>query len=924
MIWTTQNSTYSFSFSESIELHTNEYVYGSDTKFYIYFNYEKFKYSNIPLIVKRLKKVDKNAISAINLLDILGHESTLNQVYDEMVALGNIQFLKLDASQITEKIKRLTSLKGLIISGTSTETLPDYLSELPNLEWFDAAEIRLNYIPDCIFKMPLLRGLKLKTKSAMKQLPLFFDSLPNLEFLELLGCGITAIPENVTNLSQLKVLSLEANKLVKLPKSFSELTNLSVLILKVDTKVATAKHQYYLPPQLTQLSINDKDGAALTVLPTIEANLQVLRTDFNVLEQNLSALSCFTKLEKISLSGINTKQGNEVIFKALSGLESLHTLSLSYHLKLFTKNLRHIKQLKHLALSFNPASDLLEIGVLENLESLFLGAQHYKNDGFVVPESWNNLQKLTVLEFKNDGNSIKTDLVNLRKLSALKELTFNNDTLNLDAFLKHNPQIEILRGYAVSENLPSIRLLTHLKSFRLNTDIFDGTIPKDIQHFTQLEDIHLYLKKDINLEDLPSFLTGLGQISTFKTIEISENELEMSKDWHVLNVFKHINIKLLMFSRPPSVYAALLPHAEFKPFEGWSEEYRTDFFQKFVLLKNYDFNDAERMTFFGMIVENTENLREHIDNQLPHTLSEGSCIYLSGKLHGMTKPQTIEQLASKNIQVANKLTDAVTHIVFGNGLSVDEAAKIVGSGKELALSEYLTEWLNSPDDFYLLQEENLELTQNIIPLFLSEEHSNHQLALEMLKGGGVTKRLLNYLLVFQGCHPNLDVRKDARKLFKRFAPADLYQEIGTSTYWKYMKGELSEHLFKHPYLNYWDGVLAYQQFRNATVIDRLQRTWTFSRDQPQTLTVSKTNILTIDALPAELSLVRANGIISDSMYVTADLGLFIEQLGAIPKLFPQLGEHFYCKYGDIEMSHYQALKACFKNVHLTDYFKIKQ
>ena len=51
---------------------------------------------------------------------------------------------------------------------------------------------------------------------------------------------------------------------------------------------------------------------------------------------------------------------------------------------------------------------------------------------------------------------------------------------------------------------------------------------------------------------------------------------------------------------------------------------------------------------------------------------------------------------------------------------------------------------------------------------------------------------------------------------------------------------------------------------------------------------------------------------------------FFEQILTIPKRFPQLSEHFYCQYGEIEKVHYQALKACFQNVHLTDGFKIKE
>lgn len=927
MIWTKQNFENVYPFLDDLKIHVASSNYGTLSTIQLNIVGEKFKYSNLPLIVKRLKKAQKSSELAVNLLDILGHEAVLKQVYQEMKALGNIEFLKLDATQIMPDITALTSLKGLIISGQSTETLPDYLSELPNLIWLDAAEIRLNTIPDCVFKLPLLRGVKLKPKSAMKQLPMLFDSLPQLEFLELLGCGITSLPENVTNLSKLKALSLESNKFVKLPKSFATLTNLDSLVIKVDTKVADNKHQYHLPKQLTHLILTEKDDTALTVLATLEENICSLRTTFSAFEQNLSALPFLSKLKTIFLAEANTGKGNEAIFQGLSVLKSLETVNLDYFQDVFTRNLRHLKQVKHLKMRLKPTSDLSELGEMTSLESLALHLIQYNHKVFVLPESLNNLQHLQSLELDMSYNSVKTDFTFIKQLPALKTLTLDYPAIHFNTFLEHNPQLEILGGGGLDEELPALRQLTHLTSFILPTAVFGDAVPSQIQGFKYLENLHLIIKQADDLTELKTFLTDLGQIPSFKRIEIAERYLVFSDDWHVLNQLPHIETEITVVGRPPTSKLGLLPQARLKTAGNWADGVLNEYFEKFEHLKKYDLSPEQSVIFYGMLIENMSDLRENIENNLPHSLKKDANVYLCGKLYGITKPQAVEKLKEKGVNVANKLTDEVTHIIFGNGLSIEEAAKIARSGKELALSEYLTEWLNSPDDFYLLQEENLELTQNIIPLLLSEEHSNHQLALEMLKGGGVTKRLLNYLFVFQGCHPNLDIRKDARKLFKRFAPADLYQEVSGSRRWEYMKGELTEQLFTHPFLDYWDSVLAYQQFRNNIVDERLRKPWAFSRDQQNVLTITKTNILTMDTLPAELSLVRANGIIVGYLspaYSIVDFEPFFEQILTIPKRFPQLSEHFYCQYGEIEKVHYQALKACFQNVHLTDGFKIKE
>jgi hypothetical protein len=165
MVLTTQNTENApIQFTPKIELkYWNNYGYPSDVT--TTFSTERIKVSNLPLIIKRLEKLNEKQIKAVNLLDLLNFEDIyLNNTYAALIKLGTLDYLTLDASQINEQILQLTTLEGLIIVGKSVETLPDYLAQLPHLIWFDAGEIRLNKIPNCVFNMPILRGLKLKVK----------------------------------------------------------------------------------------------------------------------------------------------------------------------------------------------------------------------------------------------------------------------------------------------------------------------------------------------------------------------------------------------------------------------------------------------------------------------------------------------------------------------------------------------------------------------------------------------------------------------------------------------------------------------------------------------------------------------------------------------------------------------------------------
>jgi hypothetical protein len=81
-----------------------------------------------------------------------------------------------------------------------------------------------------------------------------------------------------------------------------------------------------------------------------------------------------------------------------------------------------------------------------------------------------------------------------------------------------------------------------------------------------------------------------------------------------------------------------------------------------------------------------------------------------------------------------------------------------------------------------------------------------------------------------------------------------------------MKGEFRYFLFNHPDLNYWDGVLAYQMYRNRIISERMRNPRVFNRDQPFTITISRENIDSADQIPDEIEFVTAKGIIVPYYY----------------------------------------------------------
>jgi hypothetical protein len=357
-----------------------------------------------------------------------------------------------------------------------------------------------------------------------------------------------------------------------------------------------------------------------------------------------------------------------------------------------------------------------------------------------LPVSWNNLQNLQILNLSSSTINWK----NIRHLKLIKCLEIKAKTINLNNFIEKNTQIDTLILEGINEQLAAVFQLKNLKKIRSNLEFSGFKLPENIHEWAQLEDVQLYFYNCENMDYLSDFFKQLLQIKSLKRIHLFETDLQLPNDWTYLNQFPHIQILIGILNRMPVPEIALVPHAQLVYLNNWASGIYNEQLVLFNQLKNYTLNPQMRVLVYGIIRDDYEKLKPYLPNPLNDTLTKDAVFYITGRPHGLTKAQMSQQLTAKEFKTTPKLNEFTTHIVLGMGVSIDEAVKIVTSGKHLVLSEYITSLLNSPDDFFLLQTENKDLNQQLIPLFLSEEEANHQIAVEMLKGEAIKSQNENY------------------------------------------------------------------------------------------------------------------------------------------------------------------------------------
>lgn len=139
---------------------------------------------------------------------------------DEITQFPNLSYLRVaknrSLTELPENIGNLSDLEILEFAGTNVSILPKSIGLLSNLENITGNACQIKSIPNEIGQLRKLKSINLGYNK-IKDIPSQFGNLLELEYLSLGDNDISRIPDELRNLKKLKICGLSGNKLTYFP-----------------------------------------------------------------------------------------------------------------------------------------------------------------------------------------------------------------------------------------------------------------------------------------------------------------------------------------------------------------------------------------------------------------------------------------------------------------------------------------------------------------------------------------------------------------------------------------------------------------------------------------------------------------------------------------------------------------------------------
>lgn len=235
--------------------------------------------------------------------------------------LAKIRWIGFSFNEITlpEEIQYLKTLKSLGISGTSHNTIPAYVCNIPNLTGLSVDFNDLHQLPDEIGNLTTLTSFSAEYNS-LSSLPSTFSGMSTLANLSLTGNlfyqfptqivdqpitnlymednRLTSLPPAIGDIDELEFLFLNGNQIQMLPDEIGNLENLSELYISHNA-LSSLPATFFNLPLLNFLDLGHNQFTAIPDEIGILPALWVLNIEYNQLKNLPESLVSAQYLQRL-------------------------------------------------------------------------------------------------------------------------------------------------------------------------------------------------------------------------------------------------------------------------------------------------------------------------------------------------------------------------------------------------------------------------------------------------------------------------------------------------------------------------------------------------------------------------------------------------------------------------------------------------
>jgi Leucine-rich repeat (LRR) protein len=572
--------------------------------------------------------------------------------------------------------------------------------------------------------------------------------------LSIMGCPkVVHLPNSVWNNPNLKSLRLDNLPLLQIPKAAKKGRNILEKSIKFfqqnigqSAESDTMKSWHW--PKMTSLSLLN---VPIQTLPAIHAEL---------------------------LRGFSIKSDDFVGFDAqqpdLPKLDKLHIKS-----KVFNdiSSLKMAKKLQFLELHDIKAT-LDWSALLVDAFTTFLTLKNCS--AFTISKMVEPNSKIRILRLENcEVTTLPSFIGKCRGLNQFSLINCPISTLP-DGLAEKKQMYEIRLSHCRFNEIPPVIFKTPIEFFSLyNNQVPLNAFPKDWSGLKKLirldlsNNNHTFTDLDF-LDDLPK-LTSLdinGNTLKNRYSLLRKKKLPLEKQSY--SIFKNCK-----YTKRKEIVAACRALAN-APITEADQRYFLDEIWKIKRMSDFP-NPSNELLLKGLCVAWTPmntyfkeilatRIKEHNQQQL--TFSADSVVCTIGKLT-LKKAELRTQIEDLNATYTPKFSSKVTHVILGKHPKQFDLFdyKDLHICTEQQFQSYVAKQNPSFLEDSTEGEENL-MIQNLYLLLQNPDPANFDIALAILKNGGVPNGMLEDLLILQKTHESAAVRGKLRDLLKLYGPEE--------------------------------------------------------------------------------------------------------------------------------------------------------